>query len=62
MDLAGTAMEMTATFTGATGADPTSRIDTWSRAGSWEGHGVGMAGYAFPMTNKYLAATGRCAR
>jgi formylglycine-generating enzyme required for sulfatase activity len=62
MDLAGVGMEITSTFTGTAGQSPTSRIATWSRAGSWEGHQVGYVGFAFPMSNKYLAGMGRCAR
>jgi formylglycine-generating enzyme required for sulfatase activity len=62
LDLAGVAMEITATLTGATGQDPTNRGDQWSIAGSWEGHPIGTVFSPFPMTNKYLAATGRCAR
>ena len=61
MDLAGLAMEITSTITGANGTDPTQRIATWSPSGSWEVHAIGTA-FNFPMTNKYLAGIGRCAR
>jgi hypothetical protein len=67
-DIAGLMMEITATTAGAetttdlNGATVSQTKFRWSKNGSWEGHGVGYAGFAFATMTKYGKTGGRCAR
>ena len=60
MDIAGDLIELTASLgTNDTKYGATVR---WSRAGSWEGHGVNFSGFQFAVMTKYGKTGGRCAR
>ena len=68
-DIAGNLMELTATFDGRRTTTTDFNGNTvmqpnirWTRNGSWEGHGIGSAGWSFPIMTKYGKTGIRCAR
>jgi formylglycine-generating enzyme required for sulfatase activity len=65
-DLAGLVFTVSGSLYGAKGDDPATRQTMWSRAGSWQGHGMpfyqGAPPLGWAMASKYLATGGRCAR